>query len=62
MCSSQIYELLSFDAPRLSQASLIGEHLRHLRQKFSERTDTIKEKIHRSTDYDHDGTGCFNLT
>ena len=54
---SLIYETLSYDLHRPSQTSIIGEHLRHLRQKFSERTDAIKEIIHQPPDYENESGG-----
>jgi hypothetical protein len=37
---------------RPSQVSLIGDQLRLLRRKFSDRTDAIKEIIHQPPDYE----------
>jgi len=45
---------LSYNVQRPSQTSLIGEQLRNLRRKFSDRTDAIKEIIRQPADYEHD--------
>jgi hypothetical protein len=56
---SLTYESFSFNVQRPSQASTISEQLRHLRRKFSDRTDTIKEIIHQAPDYDRDRTSSY---
>ncbi|CAF1015365.1 unnamed protein product [Didymodactylos carnosus] len=46
--SNPTYECLRSLRP--SQTSSIGEQLRHLRQRFNDRTEAIKEKIHQAPD------------
>jgi hypothetical protein len=54
--SSLIYDSFSHHDQyhRPSQAPSLGDHLRHLRQRFNERTDTIKEMIHHSTEHEQE--------
>jgi len=51
---SLTYESFSYNVQRASQTSSIGEQLRNLRRKFSDRTDTIKEIIHQPPDFERD--------
>jgi len=51
---SLTYESLSYPIQRPSRTSSISEQLRHLRRKFSDRTDAIKEIIHQPPDFERD--------
>ncbi len=51
---SLTYESFSYNVQRASQTSSIGEQLRNLRRKFSDRTDAIKEIIHQPPDFERD--------
>lgn len=56
---SPTYESLTYPVQRPSQTSSIGEQLRNLRRKFSDRTEAIKEIIHQAPDSERDATSSY---
>ena len=56
---SLTYESLSYPIQRPSQTSSIGDQLRNLRRKFSDRTEAIKEIIHQAPDNERDAASLY---
>ena len=56
---SPTYESLTYPIQRTSRTSSISEQLRHLRRKFSDRTEAIKEIIHQAPDNERDATSSY---
>lgn len=56
---SLTYESLSYPIQRPSQTSSIGEQLRNLRRKFSDRTEAVKEIIHQAPDNERDAASLY---
>jgi hypothetical protein len=56
---SPTYESLTYPIQRPSQTSSIGEQLRNLHRKFSDRTEAIKEIIHQAPDNEPDATSLY---